>query len=133
MTIKSIQTLVSDAMSQIKTINADDAFQMVENKDCNFIDIRELNELENAGRVEGASHIPRGMLEVYLDPNSALFKNGIKVGFCKDKGKTQKPLLFFLIFLILIHSISIQDYSYSSFVLHYQRPHRVNNTGFYRS
>ncbi len=76
MTIKSIQTLVSDAMSQIKTINADDAFQMVENKDCNFIDIRELNELENAGRVEGASHIPRGMLEVYLDPNSALFKNG---------------------------------------------------------
>ncbi len=76
MSVKSIQTLVSDAMSQIKTISADDAFQMMENDNCNFIDIREINELENAGRVEGASHIPRGMLEVYLDPNSALFKNG---------------------------------------------------------
>tara|TARA_B100000963_G_scaffold206170_1_gene179553 strand:- start:515 stop:898 length:384 start_codon:yes stop_codon:yes gene_type:complete len=76
MSVKSIQTLVSDAMSQIKTISADDAFQMMKNDNCNFIDIREINELENAGRVEGASHIPRGMLEVYLDPNSALFKNG---------------------------------------------------------
>tara|TARA_B100001057_G_scaffold416333_1_gene434296 strand:- start:258 stop:641 length:384 start_codon:yes stop_codon:yes gene_type:complete len=76
MSVKSIQTLVSDAMSQIKTISADDAFQMLEKDNCNFIDIREINELENAGRVEGASHIPRGMLEVYLDPNSALFKNG---------------------------------------------------------
>ena len=76
MSVKSIQTLVSDAMSQIKTISADDAFQMMEKDNCNFIDIREINELENAGRVEGASHIPRGMLEVYLDPNSALFKNG---------------------------------------------------------
>tara|TARA_B100000965_G_C19072744_1_gene532759 strand:+ start:82 stop:465 length:384 start_codon:yes stop_codon:yes gene_type:complete len=76
MSVKSIQTLVSDAMSKIKTISADDAFQMMENDNCNFIDIREINELENAGRVEGASHIPRGMLEVYLDPNSALFKNG---------------------------------------------------------
>ena len=76
MSVKSIQTLVSDAMNQIKTISADDAFQMMEKDNCNFIDIREINELENAGRVEGASHIPRGMLEVYLDPNSALFKNG---------------------------------------------------------
>ena len=76
MTVKSIQTLVSDAMKQIKTITADDAFQMVENNNCNFIDIREINELQNTGRVEGASHIPRGMLEVFLDPNSALFQNG---------------------------------------------------------
>ena len=76
MTVKSIQTLVSDAMKQIKTITADDAFQMVERNNCNFIDIREINELENTGRVEGSSHIPRGMLEVYLDPNSVLFKNG---------------------------------------------------------
>ena len=76
MTVKSIQTLVSDAMKQIKTITADDAFQMVENNNCNFIDIREINELQNTGRVEGASHIPRGMLEVFLDPNSVLFQNG---------------------------------------------------------
>ena len=60
----------------IKTIDADEAYQMVQNKNCNLIDIRESNELENTGSVEGASHIPRGMLEVYLDPNSPVFQNG---------------------------------------------------------
>ena len=76
MNIKSIQNLVSKAMSEIKTINADDAYQKFENNNCNLIDIREINELDNTGRVEGASHIPRGMLEVYLDPNSPIIQNG---------------------------------------------------------
>ena len=76
MSIKSIQNLVSQAMNEIKTIDVEEAFQMVQNKNCNLIDIRESNELENTGRVEGASHIPRGMLEVYLDPNSPIFQNG---------------------------------------------------------
>ena len=76
MNIKSIQNLVSDAMGEIKTINADEAYQKFENNDCNLIDIREINELDNTGRVEGANHIPRGMLEVYLDPNSPIIQNG---------------------------------------------------------
>ena len=76
MSVKTIQNLVSEAMSEIKTIDAGEAYQMVQNKNCNLIDIRESNELENTGRVEGASHIPRGMLEVYLDPNSSIFQNG---------------------------------------------------------
>ena len=76
MNIKSIQNLVSEAMSEIKTINADEAYQKFEKNNCNLIDIREINELNNTGRVEGASHIPRGMLEVYLDPNSPIIQNG---------------------------------------------------------
>ena len=76
MNIKSIQNLVSKAMSEIKTIDADEAYQKFENNNCNLIDIREINELDNTGRVEGASHIPRGMLEVYLDPNSPVIQNG---------------------------------------------------------
>ena len=76
MVIKSLQTLVSETLKEIKTINTDEAYQMVQDKNCNLIDIRESNELENTGRVEGASHIPRGMLEVYLDPNSPVFQNG---------------------------------------------------------
>jgi rhodanese-related sulfurtransferase len=63
-------------MSDIKTINADEAYQMVQENKCNLIDIRELNELELTGRVEGASHIPMGNLETLLDPNSDVFKNG---------------------------------------------------------
>ena len=74
--IKTIQNLVAEAMNKIKTINADQAYQMFQDKNCNLIDIREINELENSGRVEGASHIPRGMLEVYLDPNGTIFQNG---------------------------------------------------------
>ena len=76
MNIKSIQNLVSEAMNEIKTINADQAYEMVKDNNCNLIDVREANELDAAGRVDGAIHIPRGMLEVYLDPNSPVFQNG---------------------------------------------------------
>ena len=76
MAIKSLQTLVSEIMNQIKTISVDEAYEMLQNENCNLIDIREINELENTGKVDGASHIPRGMLEVYLDPNSPVFQNG---------------------------------------------------------
>ena len=76
MTIKPIQTLVSAALKEIKTINTDQAFKMVQDNNCNLIDIRESNELDVAGRIDGASHIPRGMLEVYLDPNSPVIQNG---------------------------------------------------------
>ena len=76
MSVKTIQNLVSEAMSEIKTIDAGEAYQMVQNKNCNLIDIRESNELENTGSVKGATHIPRGMLEVYLDPNSPTFQSG---------------------------------------------------------
>tara|TARA_E500000178_G_scaffold123474_1_gene123385 strand:+ start:22 stop:405 length:384 start_codon:yes stop_codon:yes gene_type:complete len=77
MTIKSIQTLFSEAMQEIKTINADEALKMVEKNNCNLIDIREGNELESTGKVENSVHIPRGKLEIYLDPNSALFQQGV--------------------------------------------------------
>jgi|TARA_E500000081_G_scaffold99158_1_gene100247 rhodanese-related sulfurtransferase len=76
MTVKSIQTLVSDAMQEIKTINADDAHKMVEDNECNLIDIREARELEKTGSVENSVHISRGMLEIFLDPNSVYFQKG---------------------------------------------------------
>ena len=77
MNVKSIQALVAEAIQEIKTINADEALKMVEDGNCNLIDIREVRELENAGKVENSVHIPRGMLEIYLDPNSALFQKGV--------------------------------------------------------
>ena len=77
MNIKSIQTLVGEAMQEIKTINADEAFEMVKKNHCNLIDIRDTRELENTGKVENSVHITRGMLEIYLDPNSALFQQGV--------------------------------------------------------
>ena len=76
MTIKSAQTLVAEALKEIKTINADEAFKISEENNCNLIDIRDVRELEKEGRVENSHHIPRGMLEFWLDPNSSYFQQG---------------------------------------------------------
>ena len=76
MTIKSSQTLVSEALKEIKTISSDEAHKMFNENTCNLIDIRDIRELQNEGKVEGANHIPRGMLEFWLDPESAYFKEG---------------------------------------------------------
>ena len=77
MNVKSIQTLVSEALQEIKTINTDEALKMIEDNNCNLIDIRDAHELENTGKVENSVHVPRGMLEIYLDPNSVLFQQGV--------------------------------------------------------
>tara|TARA_S200000501_G_scaffold68659_1_gene60496 strand:- start:141 stop:524 length:384 start_codon:yes stop_codon:yes gene_type:complete len=76
MTIKSSNTLVAEALKEVKTINTDEAFKMLEENQCNLIDIRDVRELEKQGRVENSHHIPRGMLEFWLDPESAYFKQG---------------------------------------------------------
>ena len=76
MPIKSSQTLVQEALKEIKTINTDEAYELLQNDKCNLIDIRDVRELENEGRVENSHHIPRGMLEFWLDPESAYFKKG---------------------------------------------------------
>ena len=62
MNVKSIQTLVSEALQEIKTINADEALKMIEDNNCNLIDIRDSRELESTGKVENSVHIPRWML-----------------------------------------------------------------------
>ena len=76
MTIKSSQTLVSEALKEIKTISIDEAYKMFEDNQCNLIDIRDVRELQKEGQIEGANHIPRGMLEFWLDPESIYFKEG---------------------------------------------------------
>ena len=76
MTIKSSQTLVAEALKEIKTISTDEAYEKLNNNECNLIDIRDVRELEREGRIEDSNHIPRGMLEFWLDPESAYFKQG---------------------------------------------------------
>ena len=76
MKITSSKELVNKALNEIKTISTDEAYSMVEKGSTNLIDIRDIRELQNEGKVEGAVHIPRGMLEFWLDPESAYFKEG---------------------------------------------------------
>tara|TARA_Y100001970_G_scaffold194271_1_gene236197 strand:+ start:3067 stop:3450 length:384 start_codon:yes stop_codon:yes gene_type:complete len=76
MTIKSSQTLVTEALAEVKTISPDEALQKTNNNECNLIDLRDIRELEKQGRIENSAHIPRGMLEFWIDPNSSYFKDG---------------------------------------------------------
>ena len=76
MTIKSSNILVQEALKEIKTINTDEAYELSNNNNCNLIDIRDIRELEKQGRVEKSHHIPRGMLEFWLDPEGSYFKQG---------------------------------------------------------
>ena len=76
MAIKSSQTLVSEALSEVKTITADEALKLSNEDKCTLIDIREKGELDKTGRIENSNHIPRGMLEFWLDPDGPYFKTG---------------------------------------------------------
>jgi len=76
MKIKNSSLLVKEALNEIKTINEGEAFNLFSEKKCNLIDIRDIRELQKEGQVEGANHIPRGMLEFWLDPDSIYFQEG---------------------------------------------------------
>ena len=76
MTIKSAQILVQEANSVVKTISSKEAFDLVKQNKCNLIDIRDIRELEREGRVKNSLHIPRGMLEFWMDTTSPYYKQG---------------------------------------------------------
>ena len=76
MAIKSSQTLVTEALNEVKTITADEALKLSNDDKCTLIDIREKGELDKTGRIEKSNHIPRGMIEFWLDPEGPYFKSG---------------------------------------------------------
>ena len=75
MSIKSSQTLIKEALSEVKTITPKEALEMVNNNQCNLIDIRDGLELEREGRVENSHHVSRGLLEFSIHPESAYVQN----------------------------------------------------------
>ena len=74
MNIKSSQTLVEEAKKNIKTLSSSEVKSLYENKEITLIDIRDIRELWKEGTVENSKHIPRGMLEFWLDPESSYYK-----------------------------------------------------------
>ena len=79
MNIKSSQKLVEEAKKSIETISADKAKELAEKKEITFIDVRDIRELWKEGTIKDSIHIPRGMIEFWLDPSSSYFKtNKIK-------------------------------------------------------
>ena len=74
MNIKSSQDLVNAANQLIETLDTVKVKSMIDNNECLLIDVRDIRELWKEGRVKNSKHIPRGMLEFWLDPESSYFK-----------------------------------------------------------
>ena len=75
MNIKSSQTLVEEAKQIIDTIDADEVKKLSEQSEATLIDIRDIRELWKEGTIENSKHIPRGMLEFWLDPKSSYYNS----------------------------------------------------------
>ena len=74
MYIKSSEKLVEEANKKIETLDSKEVVELVKKKEATLIDVRDIRELWREGTIEGAKHIPRGMLEFWLDPQSTYYK-----------------------------------------------------------
>ena len=75
MRIKSSQKLVEEAQKNIETLKPSEVKNLAEKKEITLIDVRDIRELWKEGTVESSKHIPRGMLEFWLDPESSYYKD----------------------------------------------------------
>ena len=75
MTIKSSFSLVNEAKQKIISINFKNALKLHNEGKTIFIDLRDVRELEKNGKIKNAKHVPRGMLEFWIDPKSPYYKD----------------------------------------------------------
>ena len=75
MNIKSSQTLVEEAQKSIETLSSSEVKTLYDNKEITLIDVRDIRELWKEGTIENSKHIPRGMLEFWLDPESTYYQS----------------------------------------------------------
>ena len=71
---KGIYTLVEEANQVVEEISVEEAKALFGQDDVQFIDIRDVRELQRDGMIPGAFHCPRGMLEFWIDPDSPYHK-----------------------------------------------------------
>lgn len=71
----SAKQLVAEANAEIETLSAEDAMSVHEDEDTILVDIRDVRELKREGKVPGAIHAPRGMLEFWVDPESPYYRD----------------------------------------------------------
>ena len=75
MAIKSPKTLIAESLNVVKTITPEEAMKLDKDNKCNLIDIRDEVELQKLGSIENSFHIPRGLLEFSIHPESAYVQN----------------------------------------------------------
>ncbi len=87
MSIKSSQKLVEEANEIIETLSPSEVKSLIDKNEITLIDVRDIRELWRDGTIENSKHIPRGMLEFWLDPNSSYYQ--------ENKIKDTKKMVFF--------------------------------------
>ena len=87
MNIKSSQQLVEEANKTIETLSPQEVKSLIEKKEITLIDVRDIRELWRDGTIENSKHIPRGMIEFWLDPNSSYYQ--------ENKIKDSKKMVLF--------------------------------------
>ena len=75
MTIKSCFSLIEEAKQKIKSIDFKEALKLLNEDETIFIDLRDIRELERNGKIKNAKHVPRGMLEFWIDPKSPYYRD----------------------------------------------------------
>jgi rhodanese-related sulfurtransferase len=78
---KTVKQMVAAANEEVEEISVADALKLVGDEDVLFIDLRDIRELAKTGRISGARHVPRGMLEMWIDPDTSYHRDF----FAEDK------------------------------------------------
>jgi rhodanese-related sulfurtransferase len=91
--MKSAKELVTAANTRVPTVRVEDALSLVGDSETVFVDLRDSAELHRDGRIPGAVHVNRGMLEFVLDPTSpnhnSVFSSGKKIVlYCATGGRS---------------------------------------------
>lgn len=90
---KGFKQLVAEANAAVETLSVAEALEQLKRDDMVFIDIRDLPELQRDGKIPGAVHASRGMLEFHVDPESPyhkdIFASGKKILlYCASGGRS---------------------------------------------
>ena len=83
MNIKSSKELVDKANESIKVMSPEQVKNAYDKGEVTLIDVRDIRELWNEGTIKDSIHIPRGMLEFWLDPQSSYYQEK-KIGDIKN-------------------------------------------------
>ena len=70
MQTKTLEALLIEANDLVKRLSYDESVDLINNTQTVIIDVREESEVYNLGVIKNAIHIPRGLIEFKLSPNS---------------------------------------------------------------
>jgi rhodanese-related sulfurtransferase len=89
---KTVQDMLAEARAAVPTITPQEAMRMVSDPNVVFVDLRDGTEVQANGKVKGAVHIPRGLLEFQADPASpnrasALNQDKTIITYCAAGGR----------------------------------------------